>query len=364
MALETDAMVPMLEAALRGAGVLPRGAIAEIAARRDPTFTSASYHVAVRYRGDAPPDAPRALLLKRHHAHAGAREVALYRLARREEHAPLPLLPCYEATYDPDTGASRLLLADLAGSHRPVATTARLMAGEAMPSRQTLRRLLRALACFHAHWWNDPRLGSDDTPFELHPWYGSAARFEATAQRWRREWRQFRGSVGAGIPHSWAARYERALDRLPQLWERYLAPRIEERRFLALAHGNATFAAFLAPRTAGRGPLPNGGRSRIYLVDLEAVSASFAAFDLATLLPTFWTPAQQQLTTGYALRHYHRALLAQGVRGYTLRQLHDDYRLMRYLLRFDAVSNALQGASESYWRVKMGNLLGGQRPAA
>lgn len=349
MALNTDAMVPMLEAALREAGALPQGAIAEIAARRDPTFSSAIYHLALRYRLDAPPDAPRALLLKRGHGHAGAREVALYRLARREADAPLPLLPCYDAVYDPATGASRLLLADLDASHRPVATTARLMAGEAMPPRHTLRRLLRALARFHAHWWNDPRLGSDDLPFILHPWYGSAAHYDTTVQRWRREWGEFRRSVGAGIPAAWAARYEKALDRLPSLWVGYLARRVEARRHLTLAHGAAYFSAFLAPRA---------GRGRTYLVDLEAVGANYAAFDLATLLATFWTPAQQQLSAGYALRHYHRALLAQGVRDYTLRQLHDDYRLMRYLLRFDAVSDAVRGASEGYWRVKMGNLLG------
>ncbi len=356
MSPDTDALVPMLEAALHDAGVLPRGAIAEIAARRDPTFSSASYRLALRYRHGAPPDAPRALLLKRQHAHAGAREVALYRLAGREKAAHLPLLSCYEAAYDPATGASRLLLADVAGSHGPVATVARLMAGEALPPRPTLRRLLRALACFHAHWWNDPRLGSDDPPFELHPWFGSPAQFDATLLRWRREWAQFRRGAGATLPDGWAARTEKALDRLPGLWERCLESRFAGRRQLTLSHGAATFAAFLAPRDAGRG--------RTYLVDLEAVSAGFAAFDLATLLATFWTPAQQQLTTGYALRHYHRALLAQGVRDYPLRQLHDDYRLMRYLLRFDAVSDALRGASPGYWRVKMGNLLGGQGPVS
>lgn len=349
MALNSDAMVSMLEAALREAGVLPRGTIAEIAVRRNPTFSSAIYHLALRYRHDAPVEAPRALLLKRNHDHAGAREVALYRLAQGEEGSPLPLLPCYEASYDPDTGASRLLLADLSASHAPAATTAQLMAGEVLPQRHTLRRLLRALARFHAHWWNDPRLGSDDAPFELHPWFGTAAQFDATVLRWRREWRQFRRSAGAGLPADWIARYEKALDRLPQLWERALARRVEERRCLTLAHGSAYFSRFLIPRA---------GRGRTYLVDLEGVRANFAAFDLATLLPTFWTPAQQQLTTAYALHHYHRALLAHGVRDYTFQQLQDDYRLMRYLLRFEPVGDALSGASGSYWRVKMANLLG------
>lgn len=349
MALDTDAMVTMLEDALREAGVLPRGAIAEIAVRRNPTFSSAIYHLALRYRHDAPLEAPRALLLKRNHDHAGAREVAVYRLAQAEAGTPLPLLPCYEATYDPTTGASRLLLADLSATHAPAATTARLMAGEGAPPRHTLRWLLRALARFHAHWWNDPRLGSDDVPFELHPWYATAAHFDATLLRWQREWREFRGSAGAGLPADWAARYERALDRLPALWERALARRVEQRRCLTLTHGEAYLSRFLTPRA---------GRGRTYLVDLENVRANFAAFDLAKLLATFWTPARQQLSTPYALHHYHRALLAQGVRDYTFRQLHEDYRLMRTLLRFEPVADALAGASESYWRVKMGNLLG------
>jgi hypothetical protein len=348
MAAGNDALVRMLEAALREAGVLPRGAIAEVAVRRNPTFDSAIYHLALRYRRDAPAGAPGALLLKRNQDHAGAREVALYRLAQRESGSPLPLLPCYEASYDPATGASRLLLADLSATHAP-AGSAHLLTGEGAPDRAALRPLLRALARFHAHWWNDPRLGSDDLPFDLYPALATAVQFDATVQRCRREWAQFRAGPGARLPAGWVERYEKALHQLPALWQRYLARRVEERRHLTLTHGSAAFTRFLAPRSA---------RGRTYLVALEAAGANFAAFDLAALLPTVWTPQQQQLHAGYALRRYHRALLAHGVRDYPYSQLHEDYRLMRALRRFEPVSDALAGASESYWRAKMGNLLG------
>jgi hypothetical protein len=53
------------------------------------------------------------------------------------------------------------------------------------------------------------------------------------------------------------------------------------------------------------------------------------------------------------LEHYHSVLLGCGVRGYTLEQLFDDYRLMLIDMVFHPVWDTTYGADADYWQPKL-----------
>ncbi len=85
------------------------------------------------------------------------------------------------------------------------------------------------------------------------------------------------------------------------------------------------------------------------------MSANFGAFDLAFLVPTFWTRAQrlEQSREQRVLHQYHQALCRYGVTGYAWDTLLTDYQLMVTLMIFDPVWDQTSGASRAYWWPKL-----------
>ena len=339
-----QATPPRLTAILLETGVLPQGEVLGVERRANEAFNSSIAHLTLTYTAMAPPAAPRQVLLKLNADGDGEHEVAFYRLVA-ELAAPLPMLvPCYAAAYDPASGASHILLADLSATHAAPVTRAQVLSGAGLPSDAHLAGIVDALARFHAYWWEHPRLGQGATA--VRGWYTDAAAYAAHVRRREANWAAFSGSVGAGFPADLRALYTRVLARLPALWEPYLAPRVTACRQLTLSNGDCYFAQFLCPIAAG-GPT--------YIVDFQDVSANFAPYDLVYLFATFWTPAQRHEGGREArlLRRYHAELCAAGVRGYPWEQLLLDYRLMILFMIFDPVWNQTAGSPESYWWPKL-----------
>jgi len=134
---------------------------------------------------------------------------------------------------------------------------------------------------------------------------------------------------------------------MPQLWERYLASRVQQPHQLTITQGDCYLSQFLCPI--------NVDADTTYLVDFDSVSANFAAYDLANLIPTFWTRSQRYENDRERrmLRRYHDALCAHGVNDYSWETLWADYQLMVTMMIFVPVWDQTYGAPKEYWWPKL-----------
>jgi hypothetical protein len=335
-----------LTATLREAGALPQGEVTSIEQRGNEAFNSLVAHLALRYSGAAPPSAPPSLLLKLNRDFWGETEVAFYNIVMAIADELSMLARCYSAALDTATGNSYCLLEDLSETHVPPVSRRALLAGSGVPSEAHLDGIVEALARFHAYWWEHPRLGQEELT-QVRPWFRDHDYYQRHVQRREREWAQFKETVGDWFPTELRALYESVLARLPDLWHQYLEAQVLPYRHITMTNGDCYFSQFLCPLD------PAQERTRI--VDWQSASANFAAYDLAYLFPTFWTPAQrhEQAREERLLRRYHNTLVARGVQGYSWDDLMTDYRMMITFMLFDPVWNQTDGSPESYWWPKM-----------
>lgn len=353
-AMPADVTAARLTAMLRANGALSSGTVSTVTRGENDAFNSAIAHLALTYSPDAPPTAPRHLVVKCNlkepwAIRGGVRETAFYRAAMPFADQLPMLARCYDAASDPVSGNSHVLLDDLSATHVPPVTRAQLIAGEAIPSPAHLRGCVDAIARFHTYWWQHPSLGV--APFPVSDWYRDATYYTRRVAQWQDQWTQFSAVEGGdALPSALQAIYTQTLARVPHLWERYLARRVEARAHLTLSHGDCYLSQFLCPRDDTAVPT--------YLVDFQGACTNFAAIDLVHLFATFWTGAQRREGNREegALRQYHRALLAHGVTGYDWDMLVEDYRLALTAMIFYPVWDAMNGSRRAYWWPKMQRL--------
>ncbi len=348
-----SASTAWLTAVLCSAGVLSQGEVVGIRHRANPAFNSRISHLTLTFSDDAPADAPRNLLLKLNADHEGGVEAAFYQLVATEPDHPRVVPACYAAAYSPQSGDSCLLIEDLSITHRSPVSREQILALEGVPSPTYLEQLIVTLARFHAYWWEHPRLGSGVT--QVRWWYNDEEAYRLHVERRCTEFESFIRDVGDSFPDELRALYERLLSRMPGLWERCLRPRVTTLKGMTLTNGDCYLGQFLCPKGSEDGTT--------YLVDFQAASANFGAYDLSYLLPTFWTPEQRRedRREERLLRRYHEALQAHGVRGYGWEQLMTDYRLTVVLMVFDPIHDQVSGSGKNYWWPKLRCLTGAYR---
>jgi len=340
-----------LTSVLHRSGSLPQGRVLSLTVQpHDHTgefANSTIAHLTVQYSADAPRFAPAQILWKYYTDHNGAMEVSFYHLAASLAEPVPGVVPCYDAVYNPQSGESHCLLADLSATHMTPITRAQVLAGAGVPSAQHLEQIVTSLARFHAYWWEHPVLGTVPDVSEVRWWYRDRQHFEQHIARRQDNWTAFLSQESTTLPPDLYELYDRALAGLPRLWERYFAPRISTFRQLTLGNGDGYFNQYLCPASDADGSA--------YLIDFEEISANFGASDLVYLFATFWSPEQRhaQAREERLLRLYHQQLCACGVTGYTWDDLMTDYRLMITLLVFLPVWDQTTGASREYWWLKM-----------
>ncbi len=230
----------------------------------------------------------------------GRQEAAFY--AQVAAATPSGLLPrCFEAEWNAETNHSRLLLEDLSDTHRIVTTW------PLPPTFGECEAILRAWARFHAHWWDDPRLGSS-----IGQW-GDAEAVDQYLGRLADKVAQFEDQLGDRLPRERRDLYHSMLDRAPRL-----VRRTDSRRAVTIVHGDAHVWNCFLPRDGG---------SDIRLFDWDSWRLGVATDDLAYMMAVHWYPDRRTRMERPLLDAYHAALLAHGVGGYDRRALDDDYRL-------------------------------------
>jgi len=351
--ITNDITAAWLSTVLRASGTLPHGEVTSLEQEPTGDFRGSHTHrLFVHYSSDAPAMAPSSLLLKRNRENAwskgaGAEEVKCYSLFGSLPDHPSVTVPCYTAAYDEESGNSYLLLQDLTTTHIQPRTRSQIIRlVDSVPPPVSLERVVRALAQFHAYWWEHPLLA---TPaFELSYWYRDAERFEYYLQRRIASWQSLIANEASWFPDDLRDLYAQILAQLRLYWREYLASRMQSRANLTLIHGDAYFNNFLCPRNPA-------SEAPTYLIDWQSPTCAIVGYDLANLLATFWTPEQRhdQQREVSALRAYHTTLQANGVSSYTWDDLVLDYQhgLIYWLLV--PVQDSFDGSSRDYWWPKM-----------
>ena len=229
---------------------------------------------------------------------AGAREVAMYQFLASFQDA-LPVIPCYDAVYDPNQRRYHLLLADLSYSHDQPSWHFTI-------EEAYVQRTIDCLAQLHAYWWERPKSCE-------------AIATRPTAEQIAAELR----AVQTTLPHFLAActtsltaddqqLCRRLVAAAPYLWRRRLTPSPA-----TLVHGDAHFWNFLYPR-------PEHG-NRTYILDWQQQHIDWGVSDLAYMLVLRY-PHRTQANEFSLVQRYYQALVLHGVSTYTWSQCWADYR--------------------------------------
>lgn len=293
-----------LTAALRAGGHLDSATVDAVAVERWRAKPLATlFRLTTTYSGGA--ELPRAFILK---LGRGDRVSALATQRRWKEHQfytqvaaamPNPPVPgMFAASFDPETGNSLLLLADLTATH-----TAPL--SPLPPSREQLAGAVDCLAAIHAPWWNHPDFTGATTERD-ETWI--AQRTATTARRLHR----FLAAFGAHLP----APSREALATVAAAWPVILCRSAAHP--LTVVHGDAHPWNFLSPLAPADHTL---------LLDWEGWSIEPGLHDLASLLALHLPVDDRRASEAPLLARYANGLRARGIQEDRLGSWYDDYRL-------------------------------------
>lgn len=270
------------------------------------TLISSIARLRLTYTGDAG-QAPSHLFFKGRRADldealggSGRRECAFYSTVAAV--SPPGLLPrCYEASAPPE-GAWHLLLEDLTETHQAPTDW------PVPPPAEQSDRIIEAHARFHAHWWDDPRLGVSAGVF-----LDTSGALDAHLARFAKDFSSFVDRLGDRLSPERRAVYEGLLAAAPRLLARY-----RSHEDLTIVHGDAHMWNVMLPRD----PADPGLR----LIDWDAWRIDVATDDLAYMMALYWTPERRRRLERHSLERYHTTLVAHGVNGYDFAALWRDYR--------------------------------------
>ena len=295
---------------LREAGYLDRGRVTGVQNVWSlSTPTSSVARLELRYSADSPGSAPERMFLKvadlatnpdlvrRLHRN----ELEFYRAVSEISH-DLPVVRCYVAAQNVETGRAYFLLEDLSETHTQ-------MEWPLPPSRSQCEQVVDCLARCHAFWWENARL--EEIPNE-NILGDVVAQIPTIAAG-------FLDFLGDRFSAERRGIYEHALAALVGLWEHHWRTRIGERRGVTLAHGDSHFWQFMYPH--------DEVKDRVYLIDWQVWHIGLGADDLAYMIALRWYPERRQQMEGDLLRRYHDGLLGQGVEGYSWEDFWMDYRM-------------------------------------
>ena len=203
----------------------------------------------------------------------------------------------YYSAFDPESGECILLLQDLA--------PARFGDNVGNPSREDIDSAIRAIARFHAEFWESPRLVEMD-------WLPEYAQDAELRQR------AFGKAIGPFLS-TWG-KYLRpsTIDLINRLGDSLARIRLQlSRPPRTVLHGDYRLDN-LAFDGSGRGPT---------VIDWQATSIGRSVADMAYFIVYCIDPNERRAIETELLKLYHSVLEEHGVRGYDFESCMEDYRL-------------------------------------
>lgn len=293
-------------------GALHGGRVLDVRGLKSTTTDISSvYHLSIMYSTmESPHSAPARLFLKIPNPDTtwADREYTFYTRiepAMRQRCGPVdggwPFLRCYDARYNPRTGASHLLLEDVSETY---STRDDLQP----PAQEHLHGLIDGLALLHAAWWQHPHLGTE-LGSRLTEDTLSGLMTEA-----QENYYHFMDFMGEGL----SERQRDILERVVEGWPPLRLQRLLAGQGLTLVHRDLHPLNIMYSR--------NVLEPSVKLVDWQSWRVDTGTDDLAYMLACHWTPEQRSREERSLVARYYRSLVAQGVTGYNWEQCWYDYR--------------------------------------
>ncbi len=308
-------------------------------------FFADIFFLEVSYSGKVLPFAPGRLFLKVSKPSLtpiellmGQKEVEFYNLIASDMQDP-PLPRCFDAVYAPDTGKSHVLLEDLSKTHfQPQAPLP--------PSERHCELLMDSLARIHAHWWEQPRIGTEKGTSGEEASIEEILGFPYSIGETEEMLPGFVDFLDDRLSSTRRSAYEKVLSSwpFPKLLER-----LNDRQGLTLVHGDAHVWNFLYPRDAEHG--------RVYVIDWHEWGISLGTNDLVETIVLWWYPERRERMERKLLRRYHTLLLEHGVENYSWEACWDDYRFSVIRILFSPVWMHAEGRPPSLWWPMLENIV-------
>jgi aminoglycoside/choline kinase family phosphotransferase len=226
---------------------------------------------------------------------ANQREAVFYQTLATPQNLPVP--HCYHADFDPQTGASILLLQDLSG-FRTVSFTSGCGPTDA-------KHVIEALAKIHAQWWNSPKLAPlsgaaiiEEFPFSK-LWADYPAKVKSLLQNI--ELPKSFLKLGDHIARNQTAIFTKLLETAP----------------ITCLHRDIQIDNVMFD--AGK------ANTGAILLDWQLSGKGRGAYDMAYFLISSLDPAQRRNSERSLVAHYHAQLLRAGITDYSLPQCWADY---------------------------------------
>jgi hypothetical protein len=301
-----DSLTPdWLTQILRAHSTLPHGHVTRVMETRNRHMASLNYFLSVEYSHDAPTNAPKTLFFKLSRAERlplTDSEVAYYtQMVAAMTNPPTPI--CYDARFDPDSGAYHILLEDVSATHGVVELS--------LPPRiRHAEMMVDVMADFHTFWWMHPRLNEVST-------LPTPEVFERYVRFCEGGLQNMSDYMGDRLLPSQRALIEKVFAKHSSL----MARRAAQNKHLTLIHGDTHLGNFL---------LPFDMNGRAYLIDRQpfdwSLTCWLGASDLAYMMVHWWFPEWRRAQEKPMLQRYLNRLHANGI-DYTWEQLWEDYRL-------------------------------------
>lgn len=282
------------------------------------TLTSNICLIKVNYSNKSHIIAPKSLFLKMSredyfNPEVIKNEVVFYNTVASQK-GVLPIIPCYDAKFDENTGRSHIILEDVSKTHFqtdwPIP-----------PTNINCERHIEGLAKLHAFWWDNERL---EEIMDKNDWIKHFD-YEKEVKKKERLLQEFLNFIGNRISKprknilkisiEYAVRY---------LWESYV-----EGENLTLCHGDAHAWNALYPKDDINGNL--------YFMDWQDVWVFKGASDLAYFMALHWSPERRKRLEALFLRKYHEILKKSGIKDYSWKECYKDYRSAIILFLHDAI---------------------------
>ena len=326
-----DISAEWLTAALSGSGVLDRGEAVAVRVTFSKTLqVSQVAHLEIEYSPDGSPAAPRKLFLKlslqngstETHPNIRNSEIDFYRTVASKTPSP-ELMNCYHASLASETGESVLLLEDLSETHFQSPQ-------KRAPSLEYSRSAIECLARFHAHWWDDPRVGIEVGKIFDAAWLETfLSDLEISVGR-------FLSFLGDDLSSRRRAIYKKMLAASPTIWGR-----VTDRSGLTVTHGDTHWWNFLFPK------VPAADRTKIF--DWQLWHIDLGPRDLAFLVALGGFAERRPEFDDDLLHLYHDTLLSAGVEKYSWNQFWEVYRSSAIRNLNVAVTFWSQGKHRQTW---------------
>ena len=270
------------------------------------TLTSNICLIKVNYSNKSLIIAPKSLFLKMSKEgffpEVGKREVFFYNTVANQMGA-LPVIQCYDAKFNENTGRSHILLEEISKTHfqteYPIP-----------PTYINCERHIEGLAKLHTLWWDEERLEG----FMGKNHWSKHFDYEKGVNDHEKVVQKFLNFIGDRISKP----SKNILNNSIEYAIRYKWECHKEGKNLTLVHNDAHAWNVLYPK--------NGIVGKLYFCDWQSYSVNKGIIDLAYFMGIHWSPGRRKRLEKVLLRKYHGILEESGITDYSWKDCYNDYR--------------------------------------